>query len=235
MDTAFRAFLDLIDTAQDETAIRQITKNFAVSIGYERFAYLQLVGTDMKTFNTYAKSWEDEYFEKELSRVDPVVSEAKRRMTVFPWSADNWSSRSSDLRHFRDAAISHGIRSGITIPIPGSFGSTIMLTFASSSVQSAAAACLSPEAGIQAALAIHYQLRAISAGRIVTPKNVFSSKEAVCVTWSAKGNGTAEIAGIMGITQRTAQHYLDSARRKVGAVNIQHLTALATKYGLIDF
>lgn len=237
LESEFQAFLDTVDVAHDERMIRQATKTFATSIGFERIAYLQVEGEDVRTISSYAQAWQEVYLEKRFSTIDPVVIEARRRMKIFTWSADEWSTRgSAELKRFRDEAISHGIRSGMTIPVRGSFGSTILLTFASSAAESgSSSSCLSTEAAVQAALAIHYRLRFISAGRVVAPKNTFSSKEAVCVTWSAKGKYAPEIASIMGITPRTVQHYLDSARRKLGAENVQHLTALATAYGLVEF
>lgn len=233
MNSEFQSFLDAMDAAHADVSIRQAVQTFALAIGFECFAYLQVEGTVIKTFNTYASAWESVYLDNNLFTMDPVVIEARRRMEVFPWSADNWSTRGSiDLRRFRDTAISHGLRSGMTIPVPGSFGSTIMLTFASSRPNSSESACLNPEEAVQAALAIHYQLRSISIGRVVAPASVLSSKEAVCVTWSAKGKKAHEIADIMGISDRTVQHYMDSARRKMGALTIQHLTALVTRYGV---
>lgn len=235
MDSAFQAFLDAVDAAHDDSMIRQATKAFAISIGFERFAYLQVEGKDIKTLNNYGQPWEEEYLEKEFSTLDPVVIEGKRRMKPFSWSADDWPARgSTDLRRFRDAAILHGIRSGMTIPVPGSYGSTIMLTFASADARSTTSASLSPEGAVQAALMIHCRLRFLAAGKLIVPTRVFSSKEAVCVTWSAKGKKAHEIADIMQISERTVQHYLDSARQKLDAQTVQHLTAMAALRGMVE-
>lgn len=236
MNSEFQAFLDAVDAAHDERMLSQATKAFATSIGFERFAYLQTEGFDIKTINTYPLPWAATYIEQRFAVIDPVVIEAKRRMKPFDWSADDWPARgSSELRRFRDDAISHGIRSGTTIPVRGSFGSTVMLTFASSEARGHDHSCLDPELAVQAALSIHYRLRFLSAGRVLTPDRVFSSKEAVCVTWSAKGKKANEISSIMGISERTVQHYLDSARQKLRAETVQHLTALATARGMIEF
>lgn len=232
----FQTFLDAVDAAHDERMISHATKLFALSIGYESFAYLRTEGFEVKTINTYPQPWAATYLEHRFSTIDPVVIEAKRRMALFTWSADGWSARSSsELKRFRDEAILHGIRSGTTIAVPGSFGSTIMLTFASSNARTEEAALLSSEVAVQAALAIHYRLRLLSAGHLVAPSRALSSKESVCVTWSAKGKKAHEISTIMGISERTVQHYLDSARQKLGAETVQHLTALATAHGMVEF
>lgn len=235
MNSRFQTFLDAVDAAHDERMVSQATKSFATSIGFESFAYLRTEGFEIKTINTYPQPWAATYLEHRFSIIDPVVIEAKRRMEVFSWSADGWPTRSSsDLKRFTDEAILHGIRSGTTIPVRGSFGATIMLTFASSNARTDGSVCLSSEMAVQVALAIHYRLRFVSAGHLLTPSRGLSSKESVCVTWSAKGKKAHEISGIMGISERTVQHYLDSARQKLDAETVQHLTALATAHGMVE-
>ncbi len=44
MDDLFRNFIDMVDTADDEQAIRGAIKNFAFAAGFKRFAYLQTEG-----------------------------------------------------------------------------------------------------------------------------------------------------------------------------------------------
>jgi LuxR family transcriptional activator of conjugal transfer of Ti plasmids len=234
LDREFRAFIDMVETAHDEKMIKYAIKTFATALGFERFAYLQAEGDELRTVHSYPLPWENVYLTNQYATIDPVVTEAKRRMEVFSWSADTWPSRGSSLlRRFRDQAIDHGIRSGVTIPVHGSFDSKILLTFASSSAQADASIWSDPAKAVQAALAVHYRLKIIAAGIVLAPKRMFSPKEAVCVMWAAKGKFGHEIADITGISPRTVQHYLDSARQKLGAVNIQHLVALAKDRGLI--
>ncbi len=133
MDGDLRSLIDMTEAAHDERMIKSALKTFAHACGFERFAYLQTEGLEIRTFNSYPEEWQDVYLESQYSRIDPVVWEAKTRMEIFSWTADDWPARgASELRRFRDQAIDHGIRSGVTIPVEGSFGSTMMLTFASS-------------------------------------------------------------------------------------------------------
>ncbi|MCA2380133.1 autoinducer binding domain-containing protein [Agrobacterium genomosp. 3 str. RTP8] len=234
MDSDLRSLIDMTEAAHDERMIKSALKTFAHACGFERFAYLQTEGTEIRTFNSYPEVWQDVYLISQYSQIDPVVWEAKTRMEMFSWTADEWPSRgSSKLRRFRDQAIEHGIRSGVTIPVEGSFGSTMMLTFASSAQTADVSKLQDAQKAIRAVLAIHYRLKIIAATTIVAPKRLLSPREAMCLMWAAKGKSAPETAVLTGINPRTVQHYLDSARRKLEAATVPQLVAIAKDHGLV--
>lgn len=182
----------MIEAARDERMIKSALKSFANAYGFERFAYLQTEGAEVRAFNSYPEEWQDIYLGNQYSRIDPVVTEAKRRMELFSWTADDWPARgTSELRRFRDQAIVHGIRSGVTIPVEGSFGSTMMLTFASSAQTADVSKMQDSQQAIRAVLTIHYRLKIIAATTIVAPKRLLSPREAMCLAWAAKGKKRA--------------------------------------------
>nr|WP_246703725.1 autoinducer binding domain-containing protein [Rhizobium sp. SEMIA 4085] len=224
----------MAEAARDERMIKSALNRFANSCGFERFAYLQTEGAEIRTFNSYPEEWQDIYLGSRYFLIDPVVTEAKRRMEMFSWTADDWPARgASELRRFRDQAIEHGIRSGVTIPVEGSFGSTMMLTFASSEKKADRSILQDGQKAIQAVIAIHYRLKIIAAATIVAPKGLLSPREAMCVMWAAKGKSAPETAMLTGINPRTVQHYLDSARRKLEAATVAQLVAIAKDHGLV--
>jgi LuxR family transcriptional activator of conjugal transfer of Ti plasmids len=224
----------MAEAAHDERMIKSALKSFANSSGFERFAYLQTEGAEICTFNSYPDNWQDVYLGSQYSRIDPVVTEAKRRMEMFAWTADDWPARgTSELKRFRDEAIEHGIRSGVTIPVEGSFGSTMMLTFASSEKKVEFSKLRDAQKAMRAVLTIHYRLKIIAAATIVAPKRLLSPREAMCLTWAAKGKNAPETAMLTGINPRTVQHYLDSARRKLEAATVPQLVAIAKDHGLV--
>lgn len=234
VDGDLRSLIDMAEAARDERMIKSALNRFANSCGFERFAYLQTEGAEIRTFNSYPEEWQDIYLGSRYFLIDPVVTEAKRRMEMFSWTADDWPARgTSELRRFRDQAIEHGIRSGVTIPVEGSFGSTMMLTFASSEKKADRSILQDGQKAIQAVIAIHYRLKIIAAATIVAPKRLLSPREAMCVMWAAKGKSAPETAMLTGINPRTVQHYLDSARRKLEAATVAQLVAIAKDHGLV--
>lgn len=234
MDGDLRSLIDMTEAAHDERMIKSALKTFAHACGFERFAYLQTEGAEIRTFNSYPEVWQDVYLISQYSQIDPVVWEAKTRMQMFSWTADDWPSRgSSKLRRFRDQAIEHGIRSGVTIPVEGSFGSTMMLTFASSAQTADVSKLQGAQQAIRAVLAIHYRLKIIAATTIIAPKRLLSPREAMCLMWAAKGKSAPETAVLTGINPRTVQHYLDKAREKLEAATVPQLVAIAKDRGLV--
>jgi LuxR family transcriptional activator of conjugal transfer of Ti plasmids len=223
-----RSLIDRLEAAYDEQMIKSALKIFARSHGYERFAYLQTDGFQVKTFNSYPSPWERNYLKSDYSTLDPVVIEARRMREMFEWTADDWPARgSSTLRRFRDEAIDHGIRSGVTIRLEGSYGSAMMLTFASPEKKVGISGALDSKKALQMLMAVHYQLRAIAAKTIINPKCALSPREMLCLVWASKGKTTAETAILTGIKARTVQHYLDRARDKLGADSVPQLIAIA--------
>ncbi len=234
MDRQVRSLIDMLEAAQDEQMIKSALRNFAHACGYDRFAYLQKEAFQVKTFNSYPGSWEGIYLESDYSSIDPVVTEAKRRGDVFFWTADDWPARgSSPLRRFRDEAIDHGIRCGVTIPVEGSYGSAMMLTFASPERNVDISGALDPKKAIQMVMTVHYRLKMIAAKTAVNPKQMLSPREMLCLVWATRGKTAPETAMLTGINARTVQHYLDKARAKLGAESVPQLVAIAKDRGLV--
>lgn len=233
MDEDFRSLIDMAEAARDERMIKKAVKSFAHACGFDYFAYLQTEGAEVKTFNSYPETWEGIYLARRYARIDPVVTEAKRRMDMFAWTSDDWPARgSSELRQFRDKAVEHGICSGVTIPVEGSYGSTMLLTLASSERKSEIPKLRDARKAMQAVMAVHYSLKIVGATTLVAPRQALSPRDGRCLMWAMKGKSAPETAMLTGINARTVQHYLDSARRKFEAKTVPQLVAIAKDRGL---
>lgn len=130
LDGQFRSLIDSVDVANTPHMIRYALKHFTQQCGFERFAYLEISGLGMKTFSSYPAEWQDIYLRNRYSRIDPVVTDAKRRRRFFSWSSADWAKRhlTDEEKAFRSTAYDFGLRSGITVPVAGSYGSVLMLT-----------------------------------------------------------------------------------------------------------
>nr|CAD6437062.1 transcriptional regulator [Rhizobium sp. Q54] len=226
--------IDMIDLASDERMIKQVLRNFALGSGFSWFAYINVEGSRLRTMSNYPAEWQKVYLTKLYQRVDPVISEARRRMEPFRWSCETWGRpRGSSGRDFWEEVARHGIRSGLTIPVEGSFGSRIMLTFSSRNTDAGRLEPIQPRKAEQAALAIHYRLQGLKfeAGRHSAP--ALSPRELLCLTWVSKGKVGHEIAELSNIRPRTVQHYLDNARRKLDAATVPQLVAIAKDRRLV--
>ena len=64
--------------------------------------------------------------------------------------------------------------------------------------------------------------------------NALTAREVEIVGLVATGHDCADIAGGLGISERTVEAHVTSARLKLGARNRAHLAAIAAWSGLID-
>lgn len=132
-----------------------------------------------------------------------------------------------------DGAIAHGVRSGITVPVRGPFSQLWMLTLASSLRKPPLFRSSEIEILRTATVLTHCRLAQTVSPPIDGARAILSAQEVVCLTWAANGKYMPEIAEITRLRYRTVQHYLDSARRKLGAINLVQAVCLAKDYGLI--
>jgi len=83
-------------------------------------------------------------------------------------------------------------------------------------------------------LAIHVYER-LGQIRTLTTRTVetLTQRELDCITWTAAGKTSAEIAEILGLSEHTVNHYLNRAARKLDSVNRTQAVATAFRLGLI--
>ncbi|MEB2846899.1 helix-turn-helix transcriptional regulator [Endobacterium cereale] len=60
-----------------------------------------------------------------------------------------------------------------------------------------------------------------------------SDRELDCLNWTAAGKTSSEIAGILGLSEHTVNHYLNRATKKLDTVNRTQAVAKALRVGLI--
>jgi DNA-binding CsgD family transcriptional regulator len=63
---------------------------------------------------------------------------------------------------------------------------------------------------------------------------MLNDREIDCLTWTAAGKTSAEIAEILGLSEHTVNHYLNKATKKLDTVNRTQAVAKALRVGLIE-
>lgn len=63
--------------------------------------------------------------------------------------------------------------------------------------------------------------------------DLLTDREIDCLTWTAAGKTSAEIADILGLSEHTVNHYLNRAAKKLDTVNRTQAVAKALRIGLI--
>lgn len=74
----------------------------------------------------------------------------------------------------------------------------------------------------------------VGKGRAAKGSPQLTPRELGCLHLLAEGNGAKSVAYRLGITTKTCQHYIASAKSKLGARNAVHAVAIAISLNLLD-
>ncbi|WP_053250834.1 LuxR family transcriptional regulator [Ensifer adhaerens] len=84
-------------------------------------------------------------------------------------------------------------------------------------------------------IAIHVYNRLAEIGSVWKNSSAsLSEREIQCLSWTAAGKTSAEIAGILGLSEHTVNHYLNHVTKKLDAVNRTQAVVKAMKKGYIS-
>lgn len=71
-------------------------------------------------------------------------------------------------------------------------------------------------------------------GALAAPRQArLTPREIDCLRWCSRGKTNWEISRILDLSERTVEHYLSRANRKLGTTNRTQAVARALKLGLI--
>lgn len=183
-------------------------------------------------FSSDPEVWHQRYDENASAAIDidPVVEHCLERRSRLPRVWPDGSLDASARRELWDDAREHGLASGLTVPIQGAHG------------ESASFSVANPEQGEDGwqhqvhvagtlyltAAYIHAAIRRLvyrpEQSRVAPPG--LSHRELECLRWWVSGKSGWDIAHLMGISERTVRHHIDSIKKKLGA---QSKTDVITK------
>lgn len=234
IDFELDRFMDELDRQPDRLSVKQALIKLARACGFDDFTYVCNSGAQLTGLSSYHPRWQARYLEHNFTRVDPVVRLARQYMRPFFWSRDDTAFQHGATRDFFDQAEKFGISSGLTIPIPASYGRFAMLTFASAEVTASRTVELgNPVHAITAAALVHVWLTQLRAGDNIMDPPLLSARQLACLTWASMGKTNPETAILLGISPNTARFYLVEAKERLGAVNVAHAVRVAVERGLI--
>lgn len=74
----------------------------------------------------------------------------------------------------------------------------------------------------------------LSARQNVRVKHLLTAREVEVLTWVARGKSAWEIGEILDIAKRTVDEHVQTAVRKLGAVNRTHAAAIAVRDRIVS-
>ena len=183
---------------------------------------------------TYSLDWARRYVEKDYRSIDPVVVGGLRRFHPMDWKTLDWSSPHARAMA-RDAA-AHGIgNQGWTVPIwgPGGEFAFFILNHATDDAQWSRFTQQKGKEILLVSHLMHQQAMRIINKETDGPSAELSPREREALTQLSLGQSRAAVADALHISENTLRAYIDSARHKLGALNVTHAVALALARGII--
>ena len=191
--------------------------------------------TDAYLHSDYSPAWREAYNERSLFYVDPTVAHCLTRTSPLIWTPALFAGRSQ--REFYEEARSHGLSTGVALPIHGPKQEVGMVCFVcgEQSIDET-------ERLIASQLPMLTLVRDVAfdtAQRFMTghteslvPK--LTPREHECLKWTAQGKSTWEIAKIFGCSEATVNFHMTNIRTKFGVSSRSAAAVKATRMGLID-
>lgn len=183
---------------------------------------------------SYSPDWLDRYLEARFADIDPVLAGATASFDPVDWADLDWST--AGRQAFRGEAEDFGIgNQGYTVPVRGPSGQFAIFTVNKACSRETWDRLLAESRTDFLLLAhfTHQRVLALSGCEDAAPPRPLSARERDALRLIAAGLGRAQAAERLGISENTLRVYIDSARYKIGALNVQHAIALAAHRGII--
>jgi DNA-binding CsgD family transcriptional regulator len=184
---------------------------------------------------TYSQSWLQRYAEADYHRIDPTVEGASRSFLPIDWKTLQWDTRKK--RQFLREAIDCGLgNQGYTIPLRGPDGQFAMFVINDNMSDGAWEKFKSEHASDLLVTAHFFHQKVLEIEKVFGPSPAvqLSAREQDVLRYVASGKSRAQVAHELSISENTLRVYLDSARHKLGALNLTHAVAIGVNRGLIS-
>ena len=237
----------LLDASREGRDLVPAVDAIVKSLGFDIFMYgLSMTlrpGHDslLYGFTTAPHEWSMRWDQRAYIEVDPRIQRGFESSLPFFWDQGTERGRSVREDQFLDDADRYGIRSGVSFLLPDSDHASVIICLSSGTAHVDATRHAILESRLGAMLTFGYYFHELFMRQIVrtdTPSRMegapLSLRERQCLTLSARGLTTDEIAEKLAIKPRTAQFHFDSIRTKLAVATRQEAVARAMRERLID-
>ena len=183
---------------------------------------------------TYSLEWARRYIQMDYRSVDPVFIGALRRFHPMDWKTLDWSSPAA--RQFMREAMEYGLgNQGWSIPIWGPQGEFALFCVNHTTDDDTWEEFTTRNAKdlLLVSHLMHQQAMRIINKEMEPPTTELSPREREALMQLSLGRSRAAVADALQISENTLRAYIDSARHKLGALNVTHAVALALARGII--
>jgi DNA-binding CsgD family transcriptional regulator len=237
----------LVSAAESGRDLVPVIQSITRSFGFDTFMYGMCTSvrpdheSRMFVFTTAPMEWVSTYDQKAYIEVDPRILLLWDSTLPLVWDQRTVRGGGSRSDAFLDDALRFGIGSGVCMPLGDVMGTRVIVALNSAipEIDEYRRLAISRNLG-EIVLLAHYfhELFMMAIVRRGTQPRFagrpLSERERECLTLTARGMTTEDIALKLGIGSRTVQFHFDSIRSKLAAANRQEAVARAIKEGLIS-
>jgi DNA-binding CsgD family transcriptional regulator len=237
----------LIEASERGDNLLPMVESMTRDLGFDIFAQGMIMNprpdseTQVFIFSTHPRTWLETYDQRAYVEVDPRVQAVLDTTLPIIWDQSTFRGKSFATDKFLDAAMDHGVASGVAAPIRDRRGHASMM-----SLSSRLDICSAPRLNfvnrrlgdiVLFAECLHEIFSAAILQRGIVPASrgaPLSARECECLTLAGRGLTTEDIAERLGISPRTVQFHFDSIRAKLAAANRHEAIAKAMQRGIIS-
>ena len=183
---------------------------------------------------SYSPDWIARYLEAKFTEIDPVLAGASGSFDPVDWNELDWSG--AERTAFRAEAKDFGVgNQGYTVPVRGPSGQFAIFTVNKTCARETWDRLIA-EARTDFLLLAHFTHRRmlqLTGREDEIRTRPLSARERDAMRLLASGLSRGQAADRLGISENTFRVYVDSARHKLGALNVPHAIALAVHSGVI--
>ena len=233
MDQTLETFIDEIMRASSTRAVGQVLRQALTTEGYENIVFVKtrnsllhkIVWAELPT--DYAPA----YYHNRWDQIDPVLKYAATSTQPFLWEAARRRIRETKkLFNFFEECRELGVHTGLTIPFHGPGGQTDLVSLSVREKERPS----SERLPIVYAMAFQAWLRhselEIDLERKPSP---LSKRELECLCWIRDGKTNAELAELLGVSERTVEFHTANIFRKLGVRSRVEAVVVGLQSGII--
>lgn len=232
-----------LTTCTSEKSWRNKVFQIAQELGYESTMLAIIPSRDSKTEaskaflqSNYSPKWRIKYDDEQMCYVDPTVTHCATKSMPLIWSPDVFAARHQ--KEMYEEACSHGLRSGITLPIRGSNAELGMLCCVSN---------IRPDRQFETDVirnipnltyfrdfVCETSQRFIKQPVPTTHLVNLTTRELECLKLCAYGKSSWDIGQILNCTEAGVNFHFTNIRHKFGVTSRHQAIVKAVLMGLID-
>lgn len=221
-----RRFADLIRDVYDVDHVVYVVMSFGGDPGQGAYEFGEI---------TYRAEWSQRYLEENYKEVDPTVIGAVQSFTPLDWKRLDWSPRKR--RNLILEAVDAGVgNQGYTVPIRGPNGQFAVLTINKTCTDAVWERYLAETATDWLLVANFMHQKVLEIFSVDEEKGLpaLSPRERDALAMISSGMSRSQIAESLKISENTLRVYLDSARNKLGGLNMPHAVSIAVRTGITN-